>query len=87
MQQNTEHKKNLTNSFVDISQSDSTELLPNTFRMVEIFKAVFDGSSNEKMIEELKFLLEGDEKMRKDFILCLQQFRINNEFELNVRSK
>jgi hypothetical protein len=87
MQQNTEHKKNLTNSFVDISQSDSTELLPNTFRMVEIFKAVFDGSSNEEMIEELKFLLEGDEKMRKDFILCLQQFRINNEFELNVRSK
>lgn len=87
MQQNTEHKKNLTNSFVDISQSDSTELLPNTFRMVEIFKAVFDGSSNEEMIEELKFLLEGDEKMRKDFILCLQQFRINNEFELNMRSK
>lgn len=87
MQQNTEHKKNLTNSFVDISQSDSTELLPNTLRMVEIFKAVFDGSSNEEMIEELKFLLEGDEKMRKDFILCLQQFRINNEFELNVRSK
>ncbi len=60
MQQNTEHKKNLTNSFVDISQSDSTELLPNTLRMVEIFKAVFDGSSNEEMIEELKFLLEGD---------------------------
>lgn len=67
--------------------NEQLELSPKTLRMVEIFKAVFEGASNEHMIYELKTLFENDEKGRKDFILLLQQFRINNEFELNLSSK
>jgi hypothetical protein len=39
------------------------------------------------MLGELSNILQRDEKMRKDFILCLQRYRINNKFELPLRNK
>lgn len=39
------------------------------------------------MLGELSEILQRDEKMRKDFILCLQRYRINNKFELPLHNK
>lgn len=48
--------------------------------MIDIFKSTFEGEATAAEIEQLRGLFRGDELLRKDFILCLQKFRINNEF-------
>ena len=55
--------------------------------MVEIFKSIFESESTVSMVSELRSLFRGDERIRKDFILCLQQYRINSLFEFSWARK
>lgn len=51
---------------------------PKTKQMIDIFKSTFEGEATAAEIDQLKVLFKNDENLRKDFILCLQKFRINN---------
>lgn len=54
---------------------------------MEIFKSIFESESTVSMVSELRSLFRGDERIRKDFILCLQQYRINSLFEFSWARK
>jgi len=41
---------------------------------------------NEERSNRLKKLMKEDAESRKDFILCLQKFRRNNQFEMKENS-
>jgi hypothetical protein len=58
--------------------AEESEFSPKTKNMIEIFKNTFEGEMSESMFDGLKILLRNDENIRKDFILCLQKFRINS---------
>lgn len=85
-QKNPEYKRELSHYFEHSETEDFKNLKVincYTLRIVEIFKSVFEGKEySASSLIEFNELIKGKPTLRKDFIFCLQKYRLDGKFSI-----